>query len=246
MNLSNQDLKLLAKRILKKNLTQITGISSVFLVVFLLLGFVTNYLASIANNYALLFINFLITFILTLFFNVFTVGYLYSLLNLIRQKESSEPPATDLLYAFKTCPDRVIAITILTDMLKFVWLIPAIVFLILYYITGYQQELYVVLFMASMLIGLIICCFVSLSFSQCLFLIAENPSITIMNALKSSRQIMKGQKGNLLYLYLSFLGLFLLGVFTMYLGFFIILPYFYLTLSFFYLDITQQITRKTL
>lgn len=243
MNLSNQDLKLLAKRILKKNLSQLLGISSVFLVVFLLLGFATRYLVVISNNYTVLFINFLIIFILSLFFNILTVGYFYSLLNQIRQKESS---GTDLFYGFKTCPDKIIAVTVLTDIIKYIWLIPGILFLVLYYITGYSQELYVVLFMVFLIVGLIITCFFSLSFSQCLFLIAENPSITVKNALKASRQIMKEQKGNLLYLYLSFLGLFILGIFTFYLGFFVVSPYFYLTLTFFYLDITQQITRKTL
>lgn len=242
MNLSNQDLKLLAKRKLKKTLSQIIGVSSVFLVANILLGFLTRYLISMSNHLIELLVNLLILAILSLFINILCVGYIYYLLRLILKKEDAG--YSDLLYGFKTSADKIIAATFLSSILTYIWLVPGFVFLVLYYITGYQQELYVALFMLFLLIGISISCFVALSLSQTLFLIAETPSITIRNAFQSSMQLMKGQKSSLLYLYLSFIGLFMVGVFTFYLGFLVIVPYFYLTRTYYYLNVSQQLTRQ--
>ncbi|MCQ2311896.1 MAG: DUF975 family protein [Paludibacteraceae bacterium] len=71
------------------------------------------------------------------------------------------------------------------------------------------------------------------------FVIHDNPDIAAVDALRTSRQIMKGHKGKLFVLYLSFIGWFLLGMITLGIAFFWIQPYMYATEAAFYEDIRE-------
>ena len=52
--------------------------------------------------------------------------------------------------------------------------------------------------------------------------------------LKASRKMMKGNRGVLFYLYLSFIPLFLLGILSLFIGDVYVLSYFYSTEAAFY------------
>lgn len=54
----------------------------------------------------------------------------------------------------------------------------------------------------------------ALSYSQAMYIIAENPDIPVREALRLSENMMKGNKGRLFCLLLSFIGWLLLGVIT--------------------------------
>lgn len=78
-----------------------------------------------------------------------------------------------------------------------------------------------------------------LAYAMVPFVIHDNPDIAAVDALRTSRQIMKGHKGKLFVLYLSFIGWFLLGMITLGIAFFWIQPYIYATLAAFYEDIRE-------
>ncbi|MCI5829687.1 MAG: DUF975 family protein [Treponema sp.] len=63
------------------------------------------------------------------------------------------------------------------------------------------------------------------SYSMTFFILAENPKIPVTKAIKMSRLMMKGYKGKVFLLDLSFLGWFLLGIITLGIGFLWIAPY---------------------
>jgi uncharacterized membrane protein len=76
----------------------------------------------------------------------------------------------------------------------------------------------------------------SFAYSMAQFFLAENHALTAREALKSSKEIMNGKKGKLFYLYLTFIGWFLLGSLSFGIGYLWIVPYFYATTAAFYED----------
>lgn len=65
-----------------------------------------------------------------------------------------------------------------------------------------------------------------LQYSQALFIMADNPQLEIMEALKKSKELMNGKKADLLLFYLSFILHFILGIITFGLYFLYFMPYF--------------------
>ena len=76
-----------------------------------------------------------------------------------------------------------------------------------------------------------------LAYAMVPFVIHDNPEIGVAEALRTSREMMKGHKGELFVLYLSFIGWFLLGIITCGIAFFWIQPYMYAAEAAFYEDI---------
>jgi uncharacterized membrane protein len=74
------------------------------------------------------------------------------------------------------------------------------------------------------------------SYSMAPYILADNPQMTAREALQSSKELMDGKKGRLLYIALSFIGWCLLGSITLGIAYIWILPYMYATLAAFYND----------
>lgn len=79
-----------------------------------------------------------------------------------------------------------------------------------------------------------------LMFGQALFVIAEDKEISIIDALKKSKEIMDGYKMDLFIFVLSFIGHFLLGIITFGIYFLYFAPYFQTALTNYYLHLTKQ------
>lgn len=78
----------------------------------------------------------------------------------------------------------------------------------------------------------------SYSYSQTLYIRAENPNISPSRAIELSKVIMDGHKGQLFYLHLSFIGWFILsGLTSNILGIVYVIPYFSAALAFAYEEI---------
>lgn len=70
----------------------------------------------------------------------------------------------------------------------------------------------------------------AIAYSQMFYLINEYQDISIPKAMNISKIITKGHKGDLFVMYLSFIGWFLLGAFSLGIGFFWIIPYYRMSL----------------
>ena len=79
----------------------------------------------------------------------------------------------------------------------------------------------------------------SLCLSQCYFLILDFPDKSASDILRASFRIMKGHKGRLFYIELSFLPLLLLGAVSL-IGLLWVIPYMQMTYAAFYFDIMKQ------
>ena len=82
----------------------------------------------------------------------------------------------------------------------------------------------------------------ALAYSQALFILADEPDIAPMEALRKSEAMMKGNKTKYFLLGLIFLLLSILCVFTLGIGFFFVLPLIQVTLAKFYKEVRVQFT----
>ena len=73
------------------------------------------------------------------------------------------------------------------------------------------------------------------------FLKALHIDIEAMQALKESVRIMRGKKGKLFYLQLSFIGIYLLGAIACGIGLLWVIPYMQVTMANFYRKITGEV-----
>ena len=81
-----------------------------------------------------------------------------------------------------------------------------------------------------------------LAYAMVPFILHDNPELSTIDAMKASRELMRGHKWDLFVLYLSFIGWFLLGIITCGIAFFWIQPYVYTAQAHFYEDITADVT----
>lgn len=79
------------------------------------------------------------------------------------------------------------------------------------------------------------------SYSQAMYIIADNPNMRARDAIRLSSQMMDGHKMDLFILQLSFIGWAILGVFTLGLLYIWLEPYMQATYTNFYLSLKQPI-----
>ncbi len=86
----------------------------------------------------------------------------------------------------------------------------------------------------------IVCCYWLIAYSQLLYYLHDFEDISVIEACRRSRRLMKGNMLAYLYLFVSFIPLYLLGVLSMMVGLYFIHPYAKLTFTEFYLDRVRQ------
>lgn len=77
-------------------------------------------------------------------------------------------------------------------------------------------------------------------FSQVYFILAEDNEIGVIECLKKSSNMMKGHKLELFILELSFIGWFIVCIFTFGIGFLWYVPYYQMTMTNFYLELKES------
>ena len=82
--------------------------------------------------------------------------------------------------------------------------------------------------------------YVTLSFSQTWFIIANDENISGYNALKESWNLMRGKRLKLFLLELSFIGWAILSVLTLFIGFIFLAPYVQTSYAKFYDNLNES------
>lgn len=86
----------------------------------------------------------------------------------------------------------------------------------------------------------------SFAYAMTPYILAENPELSAWDASTRSREMMKGHKFDLFYLYLSFIGWGILAVLTLGIGFIWLVPYVQTTTAAFYNDLKSEIGYQTI
>jgi len=76
------------------------------------------------------------------------------------------------------------------------------------------------------------------------YILNDNPTLGAMDALKASKQMMKGYKWKLFCLQLSFIGWCLLSIFTLFIGLLWLIPYIQASIAAFYQNLKDASETK--
>lgn len=151
---------------------------------------------------------------------------------------------SDIFMGFRYFQDKALKIQLWISLLHYIAMIPFIVvsFLVtqnggLAYTSSAPLFLaYTVTFLLFEIVSVIL----RLLYAQTYFLMHDFPQYTERQLLSISRQMMKGQKGRLFYLFVSFLPLFLLSLLSCGIALLWIVPYMNTTMAGFYLDLVRH------
>ena len=156
-----------------------------------------------------------ITFVAGSIFSVLNAGYIRMLMEISR---GVRPKVSDVFYCIKNHPDKAIVMYLILAAIQVIVLLPST---ILAYFVNTQNAMNGKTFFYYILatvIGYIIYIYFSATFAMCFFVYVDDQDATAIECLKVSARIMKGQKLRYLYIILSLIGYFLLGVLSLGIG----------------------------
>lgn len=135
-------------------------------------------------------------------FATLSTGYIRICLKISR---TEKPSIKDLFYVYKNNPDRVILIYLLTFLVQFFIGLPGDQ--LAYYVQKNPDNtgLYLV-YMAVLTLSMVVTVIFALAVSQTFFIYVDDPSVSVIDVFKQSVLMMKGNKGRLFSLAVSFLG----------------------------------------
>lgn len=234
---SSAELKGMAKEQLFDKYGTVIGASVLLILITFLLQLIPIIIIDSASIVGYIILN-IVNFIISLFMGIFSSGRAFLYLKVTCRQNIS---VGDMFYGFKSNRDKAIFIQLVLSLISYISLVPMAVFEYLYMQT--HNVIFVLLVSIFAIIGSIIYTIFSLIFAQAFYLLQDFPEYSAKELLKMSSQIMKGHKGRLFYLQISFIPLFILGIFSCCIAFLWILPYRSTTMANFYMDLMKN--RKT-
>ncbi len=186
-------------------------------------------------------ISYIVSFIISLILGVINAGVLFMSLKI----SCNEPISVqDVFYGFNYQPDKVVMIQAVLSGVSLLTTLPTAIFQTIFYQT--QDYTYFLLMIIFYVAGTAVYCYVALILSQAIFLLLDFSDRSAKELMKMSIYLMKGQKGRLFYIWISFIPMLLLSVFTCCIGYIWVIPYLHVTMANFYMDLTQNRPQKEL
>lgn len=170
-----------------------------------------------------------IIFILALIEGIFVYGEqgIY-----MRIASGAETKMNDMFMAFRGDADRAILARFLFMLMLYGPI--TVSYIVLMYCRHDMFMMLMAIAVTALLMILMV--YLLLTYSQVLLIMQDFPQIGVIEAYKRSRKLMKGRKGALLYMYISFIPLHLIGLISFFAGEIFIHPYYKLSLTEFYFD----------
>ena len=232
---SSAELKALAKEHLLGQYGTVVGAS---VVVILTVGLLNTICTFFINTKTIpgLILQFIISFVLSVLAGLFTSGTNYLYL-----KISCGRPVTvsDVFYGFKMFPDKALLIQIYLSAWTYIAMLPMTVFS--YLILVYPHNAVIMLvYSLTAILYLVVSVMISLIYAQVFYLLHDFPDYSVKQLLSMSKQLMKGSKGRLFYMLVSFLPLLLLGMLSCGIAFLWLIPYMNAACTEFFLDLIKN------
>lgn len=171
-------------------------------------------------------------------------GMIYMALKISRHEKAR---IEDLFYAFTHRPKKVLAMCLLKLLIFAAGFIPYFIFaavgMFLALFHNAMIAFYVLLGIGAV-ITLVVDYYFLLRLMLSVYIFIDNTELGVVEILKKSAYYMKGNVRRALYLGVSFIGLYVLGIFTCFIGFYWIRPYMHVTFAGFYNDIVRPAKPK--
>lgn len=234
MNLSVREIKLNARKILDGHYRAAVGAALIVLTISLCFSMLISRF-SYQDSKAAFLTGLSVSFILSLIEILFSSGLLYFFLKLGRGETTG---AADVFACFRMQPDRFLIAGFFISLSYFIYCLP---FFAAYEISRKSPLPALILACVWGIFGTVLLACFLLSTALFPFLLIDHAGqMGAVESLKESARLMKGHKGRLLHLNLSFIGWFLLALMSLSIGFLWVLPYYNTTLAGFYRDLTGE------
>ena len=183
-----------------------------------------------------------ILFFVSILMGLFASGSCYLYLKLICGRPVS---VADLFYGFQLAPDKAITMQAWFSLLTYASSLPQ--FIVTYKISAVGNHVdkitpLLLPYSLSQLCSGVVSVVLGLLYAQAFYLLHDFPQYTAKELLQKSRRLMVHHKGRLFYLYVSFLPLMLLGLFSFGLALLWVIPYMNATQAEFFLNLIRHNT----
>lgn len=166
-----------------------------------------------------------------------SVALQYMCLKVARGQETK---ISDLLYVVKNNPDKVIIIFLVQHILTFVCNLPANMLALYINRLGSNASLEIVYYV-FMIIGYIADIIFIVLFSQAMFIYIDDPQLNSMTCIRTSTIIMTKHFKKFISLYVSFIPMYIMAMFTLGVGYIWVIPYQYTTFALFYMQLKGEL-----
>ena len=179
---------------------------------------------------------YVVDFLISLLGMVLSVGVSGIHLRLARQQEVAVP---QMFGPIRTRPDRYLIAGFLKMVLTFAAVIPLGIGIAYAILAPSVKATGIAVVLG--LVSLVLAAYIELKLALVFFLMLDDEALSPTRAFRLSADYMKHQMGRLLYLELSFIGMYLLGILSLGIGLLWVIPYRTQTLAQFYLDICKKV-----
>jgi len=231
---SSSQLKALSRGQLKGRYAVAVGATFLTNLISLIVSLLVTVFAK-SDSTASIIIYYLITFIISLLTAVLGIGLVKFFLKLVKNETYQ---VSDIFWGFQSHPDKVILITIILTLVFLVCLIPGMGLLFVYAVT--YSRIVFVLAMLAVIAGIVAMIIIGITYSQVGCIIADNSEYSVLEIMRTSKEMMKGQKGRYFYLQISFIGWYVLSLFSCGIALLWIEPYRLCTNVYFYTDLIKE------
>lgn len=175
-------------------------------------------------------------FLIALISYVLNAGVTFLHLNLARKR----PYSIGLVfYGFKNNPERFLAAGLIELLLTLAALIPF--FVGIHCLRTMDAAAAYAVFFGLSCVSIVLCMVIAVNLCLLVYYIIDQPDMSVPDCLKRSLRSMRGHRGRVLYLYLSFIGIQLLNVLSLGIGSLWIGPYQSQTMANFYRTLAGEI-----
>ena len=189
-----------------------------------------NGAATPTTNYIIYYIA---EFLIAILSGVLQIGLFRIHLSIARKKECK---VSDVFCCFKSRTDRYILGYLLVFAVSLIGMLPALYVYFFCDLTPAKLPLIIGL----LLLSLVLSVFINIVLALVFFVMLDNEDMGIVQCFKKAVGLMKGNKGRLFYIYLSFIGMWLLVVLSLGIGYLWVEPYMLQTYTMFYLDVIGE------
>lgn len=202
-----------------------------------------NYVDVMSSSTSYFFISEGVTLLVGAIMSVFAVGVKYIALNVARGKETK---ISDVFFAIKNNPDKVVVIFLIQNIIMIIAGLPAnMIALSLNKMTvagaytgnGTLEIIYFAFKVLSYIVDIAVIAYIS----QAEFIFLDEPMLSSIDCIRASLNVMKKNLNRYINLFISFIPLYFLAIFTMGIGFIWVIPYQYTSYALFYMQLKGEI-----
>lgn len=154
-----------------------------------------------------------ISLVIGVFSAILTTGFTYQMMEV---SYGRRPKISGLFYCFKNHPDKVIIIYAILTAIQFIVMLPSemVNFSMENVLTGEDGKKFL-LKVVLILAGFLINAFFTIIFGFCFLIYIDDPEMSVKDIMMCSQKLMKGNFFRYIYLFLSFIGYYVAGIFSL-------------------------------